>query len=76
MAVSIVLPILVRRQRAPREQPSTKLALPKEMTVIASGVRSQNPPPRHRGEPISCRSVHHEKGTASLSRDGIADTVR
>ena len=40
MAVSILLPILVRPPRVPREQPSNKGGLPKEVAGIASGVRS------------------------------------
>jgi OFA family oxalate/formate antiporter-like MFS transporter len=40
MAVSILLPILVRPPRVPREKPSNKPALPKEVPVIASRVRS------------------------------------
>ena len=41
MAVSILLPILVRPPRVPREQPFNKLALPKEVAVFASRVRSR-----------------------------------
>jgi OFA family oxalate/formate antiporter-like MFS transporter len=40
MAVSILLPILVRPPRVPREKPFNKRALPKEVDVIASRVRS------------------------------------
>ena len=40
MAVSILLPILVRPPRVPREQPSNKGGLPKEVAALASRVRS------------------------------------
>jgi OFA family oxalate/formate antiporter-like MFS transporter len=40
MAVSTLLPILVRPPRVPREQPSNKGGLPKEVPIIASRVRS------------------------------------
>jgi hypothetical protein len=40
MAVSILLPILVRPPRVPRERPFNKRALPKEVAAIASRVRS------------------------------------
>ena len=40
MTVSILLPILVRPPRVPREQPSNKGGLPKEVAALASRVRS------------------------------------
>ena len=40
MAVSILLPILVRPPRVPREQPSNKGGLPKEVAALVSRVRS------------------------------------
>jgi OFA family oxalate/formate antiporter-like MFS transporter len=40
MAVSILLPILVRPPRVPRDRPFNKRALPKEVAAIASRVRS------------------------------------